>query len=476
MPVRTSIFPMWNAELEDLGFPRWQDGEEVDFEEMKRVNEAGYPFRHWLAKLLNSGDEDSKLMVSGLPSLPKGLQLVALTNCVQSNFMAPYDFIIADRKVIRQKYAVKERPFPVKENCWVFQIQGEGEPRIVNVRLGHEDSIISQQEPMDLFHLDDFEAPSNRSVDVACGVSGLPLLLNGQRVSMYIQWKSNLRPMRPNEVTWNPETTKAAFSAICTRGTHVCLATVFKELSVHEFAACLQDFGMQDALLLGGSADVCSWVRQDAILVLIDAAQEAHDRLFGEGFHCCLPIGMLCTRAASKLLVFLTEQEKLCCTGWLAVPSSKLQALKVSACFSHGMCWQARAGHLLTQQRLHELPDEDSPRRTYTAYWKSVWPPGQRVQQRRTEETFPILTHSDTSKLGSHPSAAGTGNRRGLQEREAAPPVLGGSKRGRRHVGLNLQVNTQASWHLSDTLPPVIGGQSGGRRMRTILPQKTRCM
>ena len=271
--------PLWNAEIEELSFPRWQDGKEVDFDEMKRVNQAGYPFRFWLSKLLNTKEEDeNKLQIGGLSSLASPFRLIALTNSIQSNFMAPYDFIIADRKVIRQKYAVKERPFGSKDNCWVFQMQGEGEPRIVNIKLGEDDRMLSQREPMHVFQLETFNASLDRPVDVTHGVSGLPLLLNGERVSTYIRWKSNLRPMRPNEVTWNPETTRAAFTAICTLGEHVCLATIFKELTVHEFAVCLQvsgtgrkmfaliyigqDFGMRDALLLGGSGDVCSWVRQ----------------------------------------------------------------------------------------------------------------------------------------------------------------------------------------------------------------------
>ena len=54
-PRRISLRPLWNGEILDPNFPRWQDGSEVDEIEYKRCGEAGYPFHVWLRELLPAG-------------------------------------------------------------------------------------------------------------------------------------------------------------------------------------------------------------------------------------------------------------------------------------------------------------------------------------------------------------------------------------------------------------------------------------
>jgi hypothetical protein len=61
-------------------------------------------------------------------------------------------------------------------------------------------------------------------------------------------------------VLWDPSTTRAAFSAVCAlTGGRVGLAAITAAVSVRELAAALRALGARDALLLGGSGDVCLW-------------------------------------------------------------------------------------------------------------------------------------------------------------------------------------------------------------------------
>jgi hypothetical protein len=172
-PRRVVIAPLWNEEILEPGFPRWQDGSTIDEEEYRRCGQAGYPFNEWLRKLLPAGShiwqppgaeaaESSDagaggrgvsvigkgLRIGGLDGLKEargGLNLVMAFNSVQSNFMAPYDFLVVGGKVVRQQYAVYERPL-TGTACWVFQTSGVGPPRLLRVRLGDDDSLSHQAE------------------------------------------------------------------------------------------------------------------------------------------------------------------------------------------------------------------------------------------------------------------------------------------------------------------------------------------
>ena len=98
------------------------------------------------------------------------------------------------------------------------------------------------------------------AVGVEEGVSGLPLLMGGRNVARGLLGRRPGRPVRPNEVLWDPISTAAAFTAVGTRRSgEVCLAAVTAPVTVVELAKLLLSLGLEDALLLGGSADVHLW-------------------------------------------------------------------------------------------------------------------------------------------------------------------------------------------------------------------------
>jgi hypothetical protein len=259
-PTRVHIAPLWNEEVLEPNFPRWQDGSEIDEDEYRRCGEAGYPFHVWLRKLLPTGStvwrpstaqhsgvaadpadlasptapaagdlavpaqgsrgaqdaqDDAATAVLRIGGLLRGAarqkaaiaaksasrrrsrcarvagkrgggadgegpeaQLVMACNSVQSNFMAPYDFLIIDGVVVRQGYTKVERPL-TGTSCWVFQTSGAGPPRILCVQLGDEDAIWHQAEAAAL------QREGGRAwgdVSVSTGLSGLPILLDGSNV------------------------------------------------------------------------------------------------------------------------------------------------------------------------------------------------------------------------------------------------------------------------------------------------------
>jgi len=159
----TKVIPLWNADVEEAGFPRWQDqhsGQPIDPDEYRRVGAAGAPFMEWLtclgephpadqpARIAQSPDRDHSLRIGGAENVPPGGELVAAVNSVQSNFLAPYDFVVAGGRVVRQGYAASAHGFGAEgEWCWVFALEG-GAPRIVSVRLssaGNHDRILEQR-------------------------------------------------------------------------------------------------------------------------------------------------------------------------------------------------------------------------------------------------------------------------------------------------------------------------------------------
>ena len=281
-PAQISIAPLWNEEIREADFPRWQDGSVIDEAEFRRCGEAGYPFHAWLRQLLPAGsavwspvrasetpdggpsgsaeraeavpaaDRSSTrggaatevgagLRIGGLPMpaaaaaskrgggsassrrrlrrsseragksrskagtpSPAG-KMVMCCNSVQSNFMAPYDFLVVDGAVVRQNYTKIERPL-TGTACWVFQTSGAGPPRVVRVQLGQDDALWHQA-----------EAPHGcpwGDVTIRTGLSGLPIILDGVNVCEGINQRIPGAPMLPNSVTWGPETTRAAFTAI----------------------------------------------------------------------------------------------------------------------------------------------------------------------------------------------------------------------------------------------------------------------
>jgi hypothetical protein len=177
-------------------------------------------------------------------------------NSVQSNFMAPYDFLVVGGKVVRQRWAVSERPL-TGTACWVFQTSGVGPPRLLRVQLGDNDKLWHQAEADSVELL-------WREVGVQTGLSGVPILLNGINVCESIHQRISGTPMFPGAVTWDPETTRAAFTAIgcmlAAKPFIICVS-VLEELTVSEFADVVRVLGVRDAILLGGSGDVNMWLR-----------------------------------------------------------------------------------------------------------------------------------------------------------------------------------------------------------------------
>ena len=45
-PRLVSLAPLWNEEILDPGFPRWQDGSTIDEAEYRRCGQAGYTHVH----------------------------------------------------------------------------------------------------------------------------------------------------------------------------------------------------------------------------------------------------------------------------------------------------------------------------------------------------------------------------------------------------------------------------------------------
>jgi len=110
-------------------------------------------------------------------------------------------------------------------------------------------------------------------VEVGSAIGGVPLVLRGHNVTAAARGVPNARsppepwrPMEPDEVGWEPQTTTAAFSAIgCTRPTEEGLQdlihiAVEKQVTINELSDVLITAGVWDAVLLGGSADVQQWI------------------------------------------------------------------------------------------------------------------------------------------------------------------------------------------------------------------------
>jgi hypothetical protein len=135
-------------------------------------------------------------------------KLVFALNSVQSNFMAPYDFVVVDGQVVRQKYAVTARPLTATL-CWVFQIAGRGPPRIVRLQIGNDDKIFRQAQDLTP------QVECWEQATVRTGVSGVPILLNGANVcTTHVKQRIAGMPIFPNTVTWDPATTRAAFTGV----------------------------------------------------------------------------------------------------------------------------------------------------------------------------------------------------------------------------------------------------------------------
>jgi hypothetical protein len=207
----TKLIPLWNADVEDGGFPRWQDqhsGQPIDPDEYRRVGAAGAPFMEWLgclgephradqpARIAQGPDRDQSLRIGGIENVPPGGELVAAVNSVQSNFLAPYDFLVAGGRVVRQGYAASSHGFGTEgEWCWVFALEG-GAPRIVSVRVSsadNHDRILEQRPAIHpsrarLAPAEDGAVEHVQGDAATCqeemraGVSGLPLLLGGEKV------------------------------------------------------------------------------------------------------------------------------------------------------------------------------------------------------------------------------------------------------------------------------------------------------
>lgn len=77
----------------------------------------------------------------------------------------------------------------------------------------------------------------------ACGVeeaiSGIPLLLNGMTVTAGMVCRQPGMALGPNEVLWDPLTTRAAFTTVGTKDGSLVLASVTEEMTVAELAQLL---------------------------------------------------------------------------------------------------------------------------------------------------------------------------------------------------------------------------------------------
>lgn len=122
-----SVVPLWNAAILDGEFPRWQEkdsGKPIDPEEYCKVGTAGAPFVEWLSCLNRAASHRADQPALGDAQSPGGDgalrignienirgEVVAAVNSVQSNFMAPYDFLVAGGRVVRQGYAASAHGF-----------------------------------------------------------------------------------------------------------------------------------------------------------------------------------------------------------------------------------------------------------------------------------------------------------------------------------------------------------------------------
>lgn len=186
--------------------------------EFDRLCKAGYRMREWLS-LLTSASANSSLVIDGTDRIPRNSNLVFCSNSHQSNFIAPYDFFVADGRVVRQRWATDERPFAQDgTRCWVFQLSGSNKPGIVSINVGQGDVVKGQRANVFIPQSDASGEPAEaefrpETISVREGVSGLPIVWNRECVShLTVRARDPSKPVEPNQVLWDPASTIAAFS------------------------------------------------------------------------------------------------------------------------------------------------------------------------------------------------------------------------------------------------------------------------
>ncbi|KAF4678106.1 hypothetical protein FOL47_005385 [Perkinsus chesapeaki] len=201
-------------------FPAWTS----DGANREAMLEEGYPITQWIRELTKA-DEN----------------IVLLSNSVQSNFQNPYDCFIEDGVLHRQGYAAGDGKYSFGGPIDIFVLDSDTrERRLRNCKVTDE-------------RTDRF--PWRRAV------SGRPFVIDRELRKIPHWDRDKGDDLKYGEVPWLPNSTEAAFSAVCESvDGQVVLAYAIQPLTAYDFGRVLIDHGISDAILLGGSGDVGVWI------------------------------------------------------------------------------------------------------------------------------------------------------------------------------------------------------------------------
>ena len=254
-------------------------------------------------------------------SLPP--RLVMACNGVQSNFVSPWGWVVADGRLVRPAWAEATHPWPEEthlcglvldppELAGVAQLYRCDSPAAsasaspisstaaansavtTAVSAASAASTSPAEEWEWRWPGDDDRCGARPLAAVVTALGGPPIVRDGVALparALPSTWAAPGEPRQrsaPNAVLWDPATTCAAFSAVGIRRreegdtqnagscdasarsaravvaavvVEVVFVAVYEQVSVGEMARIMVDRGVDDAVLLGGSADVQQWVR-----------------------------------------------------------------------------------------------------------------------------------------------------------------------------------------------------------------------
>ncbi|MBI2870975.1 MAG: carbon storage regulator [Candidatus Omnitrophica bacterium] len=190
-----------------------------------------------------------------LAEVGRDKDVLVVSGALQSSFRDPNGFIIRNGQLIRKPDGVRgrhqEKYEPLNGLYTVFVLD-EDRPGVEIVYIA-KNALLKN---------------TRVSREIQRAISGPVITWQGANVTEDL-WIAH-PPRRKNEVTWDPEKTRASFSAIGTfPNNQIALVHLYgnkdkaPELTVSEFADALLKLGVQDSILLEGSAGAQYWVHGD---------------------------------------------------------------------------------------------------------------------------------------------------------------------------------------------------------------------
>ncbi|KAF4693221.1 hypothetical protein FOZ60_011447 [Perkinsus olseni] len=193
-----------NPRVLSADFPPWTS----DGANREAMLKEGYPITQWIRELTKADGN-----------------IVLLSNSVQSNFQNPYDCFIQDGILQRQGYAAASAEYAFDDG------------------------------PVDIF-----SCLTRTCEGLGCRAAG-PFVTDGELRKIPHWDREENEDVKYGEVPWLPNSTEAAFSAVCeSEDGQVVLAYAIQPLTAYDFGRVLIDSGVRDAVLLGGSGDVGVWI------------------------------------------------------------------------------------------------------------------------------------------------------------------------------------------------------------------------